>query len=528
MQNNTATDTNTNTQTKTKIEFPEKDPIEQYSVDNTEKYKSSKQKNTQNKKLNVKTKVIIAISSIIVLIAVLFGIYAIIAQQYEDTFLPNTNAQGLDISKMTVEEANDAVSSQMNSLEINIQDPDGENTIITGEDLNMRIDSQVLTDLKNSQSKWDWLSALTSSEDVVVDTLYDEDKIDGIIETLACVSDERTSPVNATIEYNSDEEEFQAIGAQAGNKANKEELIAIIKVKAQNGGGDVDVSQTYEQPQWTEDSPEIATALTKLNGYINKDITYNIDMIEKAEKLTKNQIATFLTVDANNPEEIVIGFNDDAITEWLRELGKEYDTVGNEKTYTTAYGKTVTVAGGTYGWITDEKSMLPIVKDNIFSSEDTVNQDFVYQKEALGPKGDGLSELGKNGYCDVDKSEQVVRYVDENGNILFTADVVTGSANAKNDTPVGFWDILDRKTDYIMDGEPDPVTGKPIYRAHTDLFLRITWSGHAFHEYDSRWDWSKDAWLRGNGSHGCVNMHGSDVWELDKLVHIGTPVIIHD
>lgn len=462
----------------------------------------------------------VAAAVIIAIAIILTGAYIATANSYDGRFLPNTTVQSVDISGMDVEEAIEAVTSSFKTSEITL-DENGESVVITGEELGLAPVPGTLDELLSKQDKWDWLaSSLTPAKDEAIGVTYDEELLSQIVGSLQCVDpDQRTLPVDATIEYSDEEDAFVTIDAVDGNLVDAGALTEAIAKMIADGGGTIDVTELYAKPALVSDSEEIVTAINEANRIVSKHITYNIDMIDDAETLTKEQIASFLMTDG----EMDVTVNEDAVRAWLREVGQEYDTAGDEIRYTTAYGKEAVLPTGVIGWETDEAGMLPIVVENLLGDESEVDQDFVYQQEGLFPKGEKADFTGR--YVDVDITEQKTRLV-ENGQVVDEFACVTGNADGTHDTPVGVWDILEKAHNYKMTGSDESGDGKPDYVTYTDTWCRFTWQGHGLHQL-YRGSWSPSAYVSGNGSHGCVNLKNADAQAVYDFVDYGTLVLVH-
>lgn len=481
--------------------------------------------NKAKKKFNKKKALIITgatIGGIALVAGILAAIFTVNADAYEGKFLPNTTINGINVEGLNADEATEKANAELLNATTSVHDGDDVITI-TGDDIEMTLVEEEIAAFLESQNKWDWLDAkMNGGKAYTVGTEYNTEKLTSAVDALDCVSGkDRIDPVNASVVWNSDSGSFEVVEEQQGTKADREAILSAITECVENGGGEVDASTFFSAPTITSDSEAVQNAVNTANSWIDKTITYNIDGIDNAETLNSTDIAEFITIS----DDMTVGFNDEAISSWLSEIGKEYDTAGTSRTYTTVWGKTVTISAGssTYGWVTDEASMLSVVKENIQSSETNVDQDFKYQQTAAGAKG---SDEWGSFYIDLDKTDQKVRVV-KDGEVIFEAITVTGSY-PNHVTPNGIWSVLDKKTDYTMTGEIDPDTGEPEYVTPCDYWIRFTWAGHGFHDATWRSNWSSTAWKAGNGSHGCANMKLSDVKELYSLVSVGTPVIVHD
>ena len=120
-------------------------------------------------------------------------------------------------------------------------------------------------------------------------------------------------------------------------------------------------SDSLQQPTVTKDDENLKTAASTANSYL-----------AATQTLTVNG-ATATTVDADTiskwvsvGDDLSVSLDTNAITTWATgDLSKQYDTVGTSRTYTTPYGKQVTVSGGTYGWVLDGSSLAQTMAANI-------------------------------------------------------------------------------------------------------------------------------------------------------------------
>lgn len=489
-------------------------------INATEKTSQKATKKTAKLNFDAKSKKIVTIiACVMAIIAVLLIVYVVKANVYDDRYLPNTEANSVPLAGLTIDEASAAVAKDFSELSVVVAENEKEDFVLTGDYLSLEAIPGELEDVLASQNKWDWLSAaLFGGNDYQIGVTYNEEAVLEATDAIIGNNDERIASVNATIAIDEANDKFEAVEASVGTQIDREALANAIKDAIVQGGATIDVSTCYIQPAFFADSEQIAAALDKGNRVINKHIAYNIDMIDDAETLTKDQIISFLTV--NDAGELAA--NEENISIWLREIGSEYDTVGREISYTTAYGKEAYLPTGTWGWITDESGMLPIVVDNLLNDEDTIDQDFVYQQECSVPKD--ASGFGDK-YVDIDLTDQRVRLI-ENGEVVQDLVTVTGSNDGRHKTPEGAWFINFKSAPYKMVGSDENGDGKPDYETPTECFANFI-NGCALHEMSSRRNWSPRAWLVGGGSHGCANLKRNDAWTAYNFVDYGTPVLVH-
>lgn len=467
-------------------------------------------------------KIILAIITTLIALSIM---YCVGIWHYSSRFLPNTTIQGIQVGNQTIEQADKTLRDGIVFPTVTLIDNDSNDESfssfpINGHDIGMSINDDDLSHIIHEQNEGLWALSVFSGNDCTVSVPYNEDSLRNIIQSLPCVSgDERADPENAYVKYDNVTNTFVIDGGTTGTRADDGRLLSLVEEAFNNGGGGLQVSDAYSQPELTRDDPSIVGAMNTANNYAHQTILFNIDGINNAETLSHDDIVPMINVNGTS-----VDIDRDSVGKWLSDIGKSYDTVGTTRTFTEPWGDTVTVSGGTYGWMTDEASMVDVIINDLKDSENSTHtEDFKYKQTAAGPKGQ--SEWGDT-YADVDISNQLVRFV-QNGEVVFSANVVTGTNNDKRQTDKGVYDILDKQTDYVMTGADENGDGQPDYRTPCKYWMRIMWNGIGFHDLSSRTNWSKTAYLNGNGSHGCVNMHYDDAQKLYSLVQIGTPVIIH-
>lgn len=154
---------------------------------------------------------------------------------------------------------------------------------------------------------------------------------------------------------------------------------------------------------------------------------------------------------------------------------------------------------------------IDIIPEYTFSYED------VYLS-AIQPLPQHISsETYSNIWIDVDISEQIISIYDNN-EILFSTYCVTGTYQMY-DTPIGDYYILNKEENAVLRGDN--------YEVLVAYWMPFTVSGCGIHDAPWRYDFSRDAYIRG-GSHGCVNVKDAAAKQIYDLVDVGTFVRVHE
>ena len=131
-------------------------------------------------------------------------------------------------------------------------------------------------------------------------------------------------------------------------------------------------------------------------------------------------------------------------------------------------------------------------------------------------------------YIDVDLSEQHARYYDENGNIVWEANFISGKPG-EDATPEGVWQINSNDGASKLIGAKDPETGKPKYESPVSYWMPFEGNMIGFHDATWQNDKSFDnaesyKWC---GSHGCINLRLADAKALHDCISVGLCVVVH-
>ena len=211
--------------------------------------------------------------------------------------------------------------------------------------------------------------------------------------------------------------------------------------------------------------------------------------------------------------------DEDAVTAWVGELADKLDTVGSERTYTRADGEVITISGGTYGWLSDEATLVDTIVSAISSGEVT---DIEVPTKQTADVYTAYGEADWGAYVDVDISEQYARYYDADGNIIWEAGIISGNPNKGNDTPQGIYYVVSKGEDITLVGD--------TYETPVSYWMAFVGGSVGFH--DATWQdesnfGNPEAYLS-VGSHGCVNLSYSSAEALYEVLEVGTCVIVHD
>ncbi|MFG6364534.1 L,D-transpeptidase family protein [Schaedlerella sp.] len=454
-----------------------------------------------------------------VFVGVLAAAYIGVSVYFTSHFYMNTEINGHDFSMKTAADVKEYIEQQVQGYSLTILEKDNKTDSISGEEISLKYnENKDIENVLKKQNAFLWPQAffVKNSSKATVEVSYDREALEDKIRTLQAVKAEQIPPTSAYPKFNGTE--YVVEPEVTGTEVNQELLREKIHQYISEFQPELDMvgENCYALPKYTSESGDVTAACNEMNQYLKASITYSMD---QPVVVDKTLISEWVTADA----EMKVTFNEGAVREWLREFGKQYDTVGKTRSITSPWGKTVEVSGGTYGWSVDEEAEFPALVNSIKNGE-VVTREPIYvdgqRAASRGPQDWGST------YAEVDLSGQHMWFIVD-GVVALETDVVTGVPTPARETPSGVYSILDKELNSTLVGEIDPATGQPEYRTPVAYWMRVTWSGIGFH--DATWQpaFGGSLYASGAGSHGCINMPLDQAGALYNMLPVGTPVIIH-
>ena len=454
-----------------------------------------------------------------VFVGVLAAAYIGVSVYFTSHFYMNTEINGHDFSMKTAADVKEYIEQQVQGYSLTILEKDNKTDSISGEEISLKYnENKDIENVLKKQNAFLWPQAffVKNSSKATVDVSYDRDALEDKISRLQAVKAEQIPPTSAYPKFNGTE--YVVEPEVTGTEVNQELLREKIHQYISEFQPELDMvgENCYALPKYTSESGDVKAACNEMNQYLKASITYSMD---QPVVVDKTLISEWVTADA----EMKVTFNEGAVREWLREFGKQYDTVGKTRSITSPWGKTVEVSGGTYGWSVDEEAEFPALVNSIKNGEVVTREPIYVAGQTAASRGP--QDWGST-YLEVDLSGQHMWYI-VNGSTALETDVVTGVPTPAKETPSGVYSILEMEPNSTLVGEIDPSTGQPEYRTVVRYWMRVTWSGIGFHDADWQPAFGGSLYASGVGSHGCINMPVDQAGALYSMLSVGTPVIIH-
>jgi hypothetical protein len=475
--------------------------------------KNIKKKALGHRKVNKKRimKRILAALFILMIIPLCF-LYLYVAYYYRDRFYSNTSVNGINISNMTFEEAENIIGSEVKSYILTLEGRNGLFDSISGKSINLHtVYSKSLSELIKEQNTFGWPAALFKKHVFEVNTMleYDEALLKQEFENISFLEKENNVlPVNASISKYGDNG-YEIIPEKPGAKIIEDKLYnavkeAVIIMKPKLFLEEVDC---YEKPDITAEYPPLKKALDEMNRLAGARITYEFG--DKTEVLDGSLISEWISVSGD----FTVSFEpDEGIKKYVDYIGKTYNTFGKIRTFKTSYGDDIKVSGGDYGWwLNRPKEALEL--QELINSGARVKKEPVYFQTA---QQYGDDDIG-NTYVEVNLTAQHLFFYKE-GNLVLESDFVSGNLSKNFGTPTGTYPVQYKDLDAVLVGED--------YETPVKYWMPFN-RNIGFHDAAWRKEFGKDIYLK-SGSHGCINMPPESAKLMYKEIQRGVAVVVYE
>ena len=437
-----------------------------------------------------KSMAIIGGSTLIGVILIASLIYLQIGKQYEHVFFPNTRINGIDASKMSVEEVKDRISTGITDYKLTIIEREGKTEEIKGSEIRLEsVFDGSLEKLLAGQKPIEWAKQRKVRKEFDLDTMvqYDENQLNEAISKLSCLSEEQViKPEDATISNYKPGEGYHIIPAKEGNQVNPEALKSHIidsvsKLKPELS---LEEEEIYEKPSIPTQDPDLISQVQTRNKYTNVTVTYTFG--NQKNILDGNTISNWIEVGADGN----VFVNSSKVTAYVKELASKYDTYTRAKRLKTSSGKTVKVKGGSYGWKINQSAEADELAEIIRSGKSQIREP-VYQQTAASR---GAVDYGDT-YVEINLTAQHL-YFYKNGSLLIDSDFVSGNESRGWSTPVGVYSLTYKQKNATLNGEnySTPVSYWMPFNGNVGM-------------HDATWRKAFGGSIyKSGGSHGCINL----------------------
>ena len=453
----------------------------------------------------------IACGILLVVMVTAAGVYGWMGQKYQEVFYPNTMINGLDASGKTVEEVEQYINDGMAGYLLTLELRDGKTEQIDGREIDLHAEYDgTMGNILLTQNPWLWGRYYVTGTGYSIDTMmvYDREKLSRVIHNLACMDPDRSEkPKDAYLSDYKAGTGYQIIPEEQGNRLVEAVVLegvseAILNLRTQLS---MEELGAYEKPVITAEDETLKARVQAWNKYAQVVVRYQFG--DKTETLDGKTIHTWLKDDGQgNPV-----LDEKGVADFVKALGKEYNTAYTKKSLKTSAGPTVTIIGGNYGWRINQNAETAALAEIIRSGEGQ-NREPIYSQTAASHT---VPDYGDT-YVEINLTAQHL-YFYKNGSLVVEADFVSGNASKGWSTPAGAYPLTYKQRDATLKGEG--------YTTPVSYWMPFN-GGIGLH--DASWRSSFGGTIyKTSGSHGCVNLPPAAAKTIYENISTGIPVLCY-
>lgn len=457
-------------------------------------------------------KVLIVVIAIVVLLAAVYGggVY-----YFQSHFLPNTVANGHDVSLQTESDLSSAIDQHAQSYVLAVSAGDF-STSLSAQQMGLSVDAATVASAAMQSERglsWRWPLELFSQHSYSSNeaaTLDQQKLTDSLAAAVNDYNQSATLPQDATVGF-SDEQGSYVVNPEVAGTA---VVVDPIVSAAHNAALSMQPSVSCDgsavlQPSVTSSDEGLNAAAQKANQMIALSIPLTVDGQQKLN-VGHDQIVNWVSIDSDHN----VSVDSAAVATFVRKtVAPACAKSDDAHTYSVDRSKLTKALVNGINSISSDAIEVPLVSKEKAAQADTTSQ--------AKTNWDGSGR-----YLEVDITNQYARLYDEQGNVLWETSVVTGNTSEGRPTPTGTYAINNKVRDMTLVGADENGDGKADYTSHVDYWMPFIGNSYGFH--DATWRSSFGGSIyKSSGSHGCVNLPYSKAQQLFGLVNVGDKVVIH-
>ncbi|MBQ7058168.1 MAG: L,D-transpeptidase [Firmicutes bacterium] len=444
------------------------------------------------------------------------GVYAYGLNYSGQKFFPGTTIDGLDVSKMTAEEAEAELQKTVPSIRIVEMDPSGKNPII----------EEISLDKIGYKASYDTQSLLSGQKHIDWFIQYRNPASFSIIKTGFTYDSSLLEQVTDSLIY---------VRNISGRQLSRDEVRDLFKQAVEEELDTILLFRNgYLRNDPSESDEDLLEEARAVEGVYLKSLTVHM-YDEVTEILWPSDLKDMIYID----DEMHFTANEAAVDAFVDKLSKKYTVVlGHRRSLVSGSGKTVYVGteDDVFDYTFDAALTKEAIMEGLFSPEDiTVPAGWIRKERYVSPDQEeeleihsepsipgltvnefGVGTPAGGTYIEISLDDQHLWYF-ENGELIVEGDVVTGYQDV-HDTPCAVFQVENKDEDY------NKLEGGSV----CDYWVGFYGQTYGIHDaYRWRTKYGGDIY-QWNGSHGCVNAPLEVAQTLYERVEMGTPVIVYE
>ncbi|MBR3040556.1 MAG: L,D-transpeptidase/peptidoglycan binding protein [Lachnospiraceae bacterium] len=460
--------------------------------------------------------------AIAVLGPVLFAssLYAGVAFYHRNVFGLGTVINDIDVSGLTVVQANEKLSEAFEYDGLTVIDKNGEEYLISTESIGFGANFVTgLQEIKDKNHPLTWGKNFISDEKktIVPEVTYSSELLDEELLKAPFMDKQYLYNPNNTISIEKTADAGYQIVDRTKDLIHEDMALTL----AENGVSSLSASVNlwdggcYESIDRSSLEAELKEIYTKIDAFQSFHLEY--DILGQKEVIDSSVTADWITLDDDGnfllDEEGNLVLDEEKVAEYVSKLAEKYDTKAKERTFRSTSGKEIHFDAKQvlYGTSIDQKKEVANLIQEIKDGETNIEREPAFLSKAFC---EGADDVGDT-YIEINMTEQHLYYYKE-GKIFMESDFVSGNLRAGMSSPELFAYVRNKAKNVILRG--------PGYESFVYYWMGI-WQGYGMHDATWRGRFGGEIY-KTNGSHGCINLPLKFIGEFFPEVEVGTPLIM--
>ena len=408
--------------------------------------------NSNNKKirrpLTPKEKVKRSFIVLGIIIGILATLYLIGVLVFTFIFGANTTINNYNASFRTVNKVSSVIEEQVQNYTLTIRTIDNKTYTVNGDRINISyIKDNKLKDLLDSQNPFEWPLRFFYTQNTRhhATVEFDKNTLNDLVNSFEFMDKSKMeAPRDAYPKLSASG--YTVAPEYKGSTIDESKIYDIIANAVTNTVDEVslETEDAYVEANIKSNNPDLKATIRNFNEITKINVTFMIG--DKKKILNGTRILHWFTL---NPD-ATLTLDTTKIDEYIQELATTYNSVGTLRTFKSVDGNQYQVEGGTFGYEIDQAKEKQVLLDTI-NSRQSATREVEFLSEGKVVARNGHPDWG-NTYIELNLTKQHMYYI-QDGNVVFEADVVTGSPTPARITPNGVFTILEKKSPATLVGE---------------------------------------------------------------------------
>lgn len=429
-----------------------------------------------------------------------------------------------EVSKLTVEEAEQKILDTFGNREVSFQEDGGEVRRIALKELGYSLDAGFLkaqlAAIKEERDSNRQIFAHPVNYTIGYHVNRDEAAEKTALNPSHFDHKERKASENAFISYDEQKKSFTITNDILGNQIDAERLAShvnqVLSAEFEKSllKGDIKFqfgAEDYVQPE-IKATEEMLQQLNGLNDQLKKyrtaSVTYTFG--SSKEVLDSSVIQSWIKIKGTE-----ISIDETAAKSYIEKLAADYNTIYVPRTFRTSYGNDVSIPGNEYGYRIDQAGELKQLLEDLKSGA-PVSREPVY--EIRGFQRNGRDDLAGS-YIEVSLDNQHL-WLYKNGALVTETDIVSGAPTPERETYRGAWPIPYKASPFELTSD------EYGYNVKVKYWMPFVY-GQGLHDASWQSSFGGSRYKSGAGSHGCINLPTDQAALIYNTIDSGYPIIIY-